>query len=234
MNESAVYNETDLASFHKRLSELRQIVHQDSGQVKHPKALTKLLERQLSECGTPPSLSCLRLVKPSKLLCRGDSHTDARILGRSITRTCTCTPEIGHYSSAARHTGRQGEISKVRIETTSGGIAQNWFVEYFSRFTMFVAVVCLRSMASLLYGSLTFCFFFFFPSYFNSRAYSNARIPATERVWMANSLPLVELSLLLRPFVLRFWKNALKLLKKSKHMRTRSKSRHLWSPFTTV
>ncbi|KAF8202212.1 hypothetical protein BJ912DRAFT_1019144 [Pholiota molesta] len=41
MNESAVYNEADLAPFHKRLSELRQI---------HPKALTKLLERQLNEC----------------------------------------------------------------------------------------------------------------------------------------------------------------------------------------
>jgi hypothetical protein len=51
MNESAVYNETDLAPFHKRLSELRQIVHQDGEQAKHPKALTKLLERQLNECG---------------------------------------------------------------------------------------------------------------------------------------------------------------------------------------
>jgi len=50
MNESAVYNETDLAPFHKRLSELRQIVHQDGEHVKHPKSLTKLLERQLNEC----------------------------------------------------------------------------------------------------------------------------------------------------------------------------------------
>ncbi|KAF8817492.1 hypothetical protein BYT27DRAFT_7199026 [Phlegmacium glaucopus] len=47
MNESAVYNEADLAPFHRRLNELRQIVQQDS---KHPKALTKLLERQLNEC----------------------------------------------------------------------------------------------------------------------------------------------------------------------------------------
>jgi len=30
-------------------------------------------------------LSCLRLVKPSKLLCRGHCHTDARILGHFIT-----------------------------------------------------------------------------------------------------------------------------------------------------
>ena len=48
MNESAVYNESDLAPFCRRLNDLRQIVQQDS---KHPKALTKLLERQLNECG---------------------------------------------------------------------------------------------------------------------------------------------------------------------------------------
>jgi hypothetical protein len=48
MNESAIYNESDLAPFHRRLNELRQIVQQDS---KQPKALTKLLERQLHECG---------------------------------------------------------------------------------------------------------------------------------------------------------------------------------------
>jgi NTP pyrophosphatase (non-canonical NTP hydrolase) len=47
MNESALYNETDLVPFHRRLNELRQIVQKDS---KQPKALTKLLERQLQEC----------------------------------------------------------------------------------------------------------------------------------------------------------------------------------------
>ena len=52
MNESAVYNEADLAPLHRRLTELRSIVHQDGEQAKHPKALTKLLERQLNECGT--------------------------------------------------------------------------------------------------------------------------------------------------------------------------------------
>ncbi|TFK39948.1 hypothetical protein BDQ12DRAFT_681509 [Crucibulum laeve] len=50
MNESAVYNETDLAPFHRRLAELRQIVQQDAECGKHPKALVKLLERQLGEC----------------------------------------------------------------------------------------------------------------------------------------------------------------------------------------
>jgi hypothetical protein len=48
MNESAVYNESDLVPFHRRLNELRQIVQHNT---KHPDALTKLLERQLNECG---------------------------------------------------------------------------------------------------------------------------------------------------------------------------------------
>lgn len=50
MNESAVYNESDLAPFHRRLQELRGIVQHDSESGKHPKALTTLLERQLNEC----------------------------------------------------------------------------------------------------------------------------------------------------------------------------------------
>lgn len=51
MNESAVYNESDLAPFHRRLNELRQIVQRDTGDGKQPNALTKLLVRQLNECG---------------------------------------------------------------------------------------------------------------------------------------------------------------------------------------
>lgn len=51
MNESAVYNESDLAPFHRRLGELRDIVHSDIKSGKHPEAMTKLLERQLNECG---------------------------------------------------------------------------------------------------------------------------------------------------------------------------------------
>jgi hypothetical protein len=51
MNESSVYNESDLAPFHRRLTELRQIVQQDAESGKHPRAMTKLLERQLNDCG---------------------------------------------------------------------------------------------------------------------------------------------------------------------------------------
>jgi hypothetical protein len=51
MNESAVYNESDLAPFHRRLGELRQIVQHGYESGKHPKPLIKLLERQLNECG---------------------------------------------------------------------------------------------------------------------------------------------------------------------------------------
>lgn len=56
MNESAVYNESDLAPFHRRLGDLRQIVQQGTQEGKNPNALTKLLERQLNECGTYISL----------------------------------------------------------------------------------------------------------------------------------------------------------------------------------
>lgn len=52
MNESGVYNESDLAPFHRRLADLRQIIQADVDGGKHPLAMTKLLERQLSECGT--------------------------------------------------------------------------------------------------------------------------------------------------------------------------------------
>lgn len=50
MNESSIYNESDLVPFKARLSGLRQIVQQDAELGKHPKALTTLLERQLNEC----------------------------------------------------------------------------------------------------------------------------------------------------------------------------------------
>lgn len=50
MEESAVYNESDLAPFQRRLSELRHIVQQDAEGNKHPEAMTKLLERQFNEC----------------------------------------------------------------------------------------------------------------------------------------------------------------------------------------
>lgn len=51
MNESAVYNDGDLAPFHRRLNELRNIIQHDKEHGKHSKPLIKLLERQLNECG---------------------------------------------------------------------------------------------------------------------------------------------------------------------------------------
>ncbi|KAG2141272.1 hypothetical protein DEU56DRAFT_796022 [Suillus clintonianus] len=50
MEESGVYNESDLAPFQRRLGELRYIVQQDAESSKHPEAMTKLLERQFNEC----------------------------------------------------------------------------------------------------------------------------------------------------------------------------------------
>ncbi|PCH44285.1 hypothetical protein WOLCODRAFT_138918 [Wolfiporia cocos MD-104 SS10] len=50
MDESGVYNESDLAPFHRRLAELRGIVRSDADSGKHPAAMISLLERQLNEC----------------------------------------------------------------------------------------------------------------------------------------------------------------------------------------
>ena len=52
MNESAVYSETDLLAFQNRLEELREIVRKDVDSGLHPAAMTRLLERQLNECGS--------------------------------------------------------------------------------------------------------------------------------------------------------------------------------------
>ncbi|KAF8478777.1 hypothetical protein JB92DRAFT_3085999 [Gautieria morchelliformis] len=52
LNESAVYNETDLTTFQTRVEELREIVRNDVESGLHPVAMTKLLERQLHECDT--------------------------------------------------------------------------------------------------------------------------------------------------------------------------------------
>jgi hypothetical protein len=51
MNESAIYNEGDLAPFHRRLNELQKITRHDAETGKHSEAMTKLLERQLNDCG---------------------------------------------------------------------------------------------------------------------------------------------------------------------------------------
>ena len=51
MNESALYNESDLAPFQKRIRELRAILQRDATEGKHPQALLKLLERQINKCG---------------------------------------------------------------------------------------------------------------------------------------------------------------------------------------
>lgn len=68
MEESGHYNESDLAPFHRRLGELRAIVQHDAESGKHPEAMTKLLERQLNECGAPlsflASLDCTIYAKP--------------------------------------------------------------------------------------------------------------------------------------------------------------------------
>jgi len=54
MNESGVYNESDLGPFHRRIAELRRIIKGDEESKRHSKAMIKLLERQLKDCGMFP------------------------------------------------------------------------------------------------------------------------------------------------------------------------------------
>lgn len=56
MDESSVYNESDLAPFRRRLNDLHSIIKSDSESGKHPEAMTRLLERQLGECGSSSRL----------------------------------------------------------------------------------------------------------------------------------------------------------------------------------
>jgi hypothetical protein len=54
MDESSVYNESDLAPFRQRLNDLRTIIKSDTESGKHLEAMTKLLERQLWDSGVSP------------------------------------------------------------------------------------------------------------------------------------------------------------------------------------
>lgn len=64
MNESAIYNESDLAPFTRRLEQLRKLIKHDAESGKHPVAMTKLLERQLGECGGYITCSSVMLSIP--------------------------------------------------------------------------------------------------------------------------------------------------------------------------
>jgi hypothetical protein len=62
MDESSVYNESDLAPFRQRLNDLRTIIKSGSESGKHPEAMTKLLERQLWDSGVFPICNRLRIL----------------------------------------------------------------------------------------------------------------------------------------------------------------------------
>ena len=82
MNESGVYNERDLQPFHKRIAELRQIIKNDEEGKRDQKAMVKLLERQLKDCGTFSSSSQTShhpITTPTTLLHRCNPQGVARI-----------------------------------------------------------------------------------------------------------------------------------------------------------
>jgi len=86
MDESSVYNESDLAPFRRRLNDLRKIIKSDSESGKHPEAMTKLLERQLWVSGVFPIYS-----RPPLL---GSNHALESVLNRMQDNLSEISPEI--------------------------------------------------------------------------------------------------------------------------------------------
>ena len=84
MDESAVYNESDLAPFHRRLGELRGIVQHDNGSGKHPKPLITLLERQLNECGVCRTTRAMSIISLMLSCSRGYLAIIAGVTRRSV------------------------------------------------------------------------------------------------------------------------------------------------------
>jgi hypothetical protein len=88
MNESAVYSESDLAPFQRRLNDLRKIVQDDKDSGKHPEAMTKLLERELHQCGWICSIlvsKTFRSVYSSRLT----SRLINKLLARPVAGACS-------------------------------------------------------------------------------------------------------------------------------------------------
>jgi Protein of unknown function (DUF2408) len=88
MDESSVYNESDLAPFRRRLNDLHSIIKSDSESGKHSQAMTKLLERQLGDCGAPPTSLYFSLLVASNLACAesvlGRLHDNLSVLSAEL------------------------------------------------------------------------------------------------------------------------------------------------------
>ena len=146
MNESSIYSEADLAPFHRRLNDLRQIVHQDS---KQPKALTKLLERQLNECGMPSlspitSPKCLLISFPSRLdVIVKQMQESLSILSPELVpvhqKLVTIRRQL--VALAAKESSQKAELKPLQEELRR--------IDSLSTSPLLFHVCCLRSMSSL-------------------------------------------------------------------------------------
>ncbi|EJF64213.1 hypothetical protein BD309DRAFT_910291 [Dichomitus squalens] len=126
MDESGVYNESDLAPFHRRLAELRNILQADVESGKHPPAMTKLLERQLNECDNllrkmQDSLAVLspelipiheRLVNIRRQLVALAAKETAREVAWSQAKA-----ELPDYKGKAVNTEPEGSVSEPNSRT---------------------------------------------------------------------------------------------------------------------
>lgn len=126
-----MYNESDLAPFQRRLQELRSIVQQDADSGKHPEAMTKLLQRQLNECG----IDLLRITTQAavltvRLIYRCDRVVTSRIPVRDLSRAHPPSRTPGHDSTATRGPSRKRREPQSGTQTSRRGVAEDRFVEY--------------------------------------------------------------------------------------------------------
>jgi hypothetical protein len=109
MDESSVYNESDLAPFRRRLNDLHAIIKSDSETGKHSVAMTRLLERQLGECGPSSCLMSYGVNIPHDLsyLYRDCAHQAARQPLGALRRARPTSRAARYYSAEACYSGSQ-------------------------------------------------------------------------------------------------------------------------------
>lgn len=232
MNESGVYNEVDLAPFQRRLKDLRQIVQSDAEGSKHNEALTKLLERQLNECGQfNMFLRYAHVIQPEFI---ADSIVNS--LQESLS---VLSPELAPIhlklvhirrqlaALAAKEGSHKAELKPLQEELRKIDSLSARSVPlaccHVHRQSVYLCLKPLLKIAPPTFTSRTTHFRRHHSSSYVSNNLGNA--------WTGNSSGQVAFFLALKPYARLFWKNASTLLRKSKHKKNRRTSLHRSSQY---
>jgi len=238
MNESSVYNETDLAPFHRRLAELRQIIHQDAESNKHPKAITKLLERQLNECG----LSILSFIV--YVYTQGSKFLYTQLLWWSSYKTRSLSYPPNSYPCTRNSWPYDGSLSLWPLRKAPRKPNSNQFRRSYAESIRWVPLpfrVCGRCLSwehrvhppnlkLLTAVFLPLILLIYLPSL---RFKFISLYTSAARGSMANSLAQEVSYPLLKRYVPHSSKNVSRSRKKSRRTKTPRMSRRRWNPSTT-